>query len=349
MMSNEFLFFINLILIFSGYFLGTIYNWQDIKFPITFLFILTTGVYFIKNYIFIKKNEFQLIKKIIFFTIFIPKYYIGMLIILLSKGIKKEKRILYCLIINIFFYLVTIFLYKIEILKKNEGTREIGSEIIKRMSLGFGHPNTAMLVLMLILFLLYYSFYKRHKVKVLLLILILQQLIYKFTNSRTGYILIYLFILLIIIKDKYIIKLKKIIYLEMVFILFFSFKLPEILKNTKYNEILSWRFWLFDYYLNNQEITFWGTKTVVKFYTVLPLDNIYIRILLEYGIIGLLVFIISIIYIINLLYKNRDTKGIRILIILIFLGGLENVAFNYHINIIYLVVYEYLLESKNRN
>ena len=60
-----------------------------------------------------------------------------------------------------------------------------------------------------------------------------------------------------------------------------------------------------------------------------------------------LIFLIFIIlYIINVLFKNKDFEVIRIFVIILIFGITEGAAFYYFFNILYLLIYEYLIKDK---
>lgn len=346
MKETKFLFIGILFFIFLGYYSSNRYNVTYIK-EGSILFILgLTLIYGLINYKKLSKKDFKLIIGIFFNLIFILKYYLSFYLIIISKGIKRKKRIFYFLLISIFFYLLTFLLDRMNLISNKEFYRKTLEGIINRNDLGFGHPNTAMMSLLPIFFSIYYLWYEKNKIKVIGVILILSQLTYKVTNSRTGYILIFIFLILILIKDKFLYKLRYFIYGEFFFLLYFSMVLPSKLKATVYNKLLSGRFWLFDYYLNNQEITLLGKREIEKLYKILPLDNTYIRVLFEHGIIGLIISICLILYVFKLLYRYKDYKAIRIFIVVLIFGIMEGQALYYHFNIIYLIIYEYLIKKE---
>lgn len=345
MKENKILFINILFFIFLGYYTSVRYGILYIKDMSVFSLLGLTLIYGIRNYKKISKKDLKLSIKIFFNLFFIIKYYLSFYLLLISKGVKRKKRIFYFLLINIFFYLLTILLDNLGIIQGDFFYRRTEAGIVERNDLGFGHPNTAMMALLPIFFSMYYLWYDRNKFKILGVILIFSQVIYKLTNSRTGYIVVIIFLVLIIMKDKYLHRLKYFIYGEVFFLLYFSIVLSTKLKTTVFNKILSGRFWLFDYYLNNQRITLFGNREIEKLYKILPLDNTYIRILFEHGIIGLIVSICLILYVFRLLYKYRDYKAIRIFIVILIFGIMEGQAFYYYFNIIYLIIYEYLINK----
>lgn len=346
MKGNKLLFISTLFFMYLGYYTSTRYGMLYIREISMFFIIFLTFIYGSINYKNLTKKELKKIISILFCVVFILKYYLSCYLIIISKGIQVRKRIFYFLLINIFFYILTILLDSIGIIQGEFFYRRTITGITERHDLGFGHPNTAMMALLPIFFSIYYLWYDENKIKILGIILLFSQFIYKLTNSRTGYILVIIFLFLVIIKDKYFYKLRWFIYCEILFLLYFSICLPSKLKFTVYNKLLSGRFWLFDYYLTNLEITLLGNREVEKLYRIFPLDNTYIRILLEHGIIGLVLSVCLIIYIFKLLYKYNNYKAIRIFIIVLIFGIMEGQALYFYFNIIYLIIYEYLIKKE---
>ena len=344
MKQNKFWFISILFILFLSYYSSNKYKILWLKNFNIFLIIILTVVYGVINYKKLPKKIRALIIKIIFLMMFISKYYLGFYLILISKGIGRRRRIFYFFIISTFFYLFTILLDQINPISDLQFLRGVSNTIIVRKDLGFGHPNTAMAALLPIFFSIYYLWYEKNKLKVIIFILVISQIVYNLTNSRTSYFLVFIFIFFILLKNKYLYKLRYIFYSEVFFLLYFSLILPSRLKDTIYNRLVSRRFWFYDYYLTNYKITLLGDKNIEKVYELLPLDNTYIRVLLEHGIIGLLILIGLIIYIFKLLYKYNDYKAIRIFSIILIFGIMEGQAFYFYFNIIYLLIYEYLIE-----
>ena len=344
MKENKYLFISIIFFIFLGYYGMTRYNYMYIK-KISMLFLVgLTLIYGIKNYRKLSRKDLKLIKGTIFNLLLIPKYYLGFYIVLISKGLKRKQRVFYYLCVSVFFYLLTILIDNLGILQEREVmTRNIGEQLLIRDDLGFGHPNTTMMTLLPIIFLVYYVWYEKNKIKVTVGILIISQIIYKLTNSRTGYLLTIIFVFSFLIKDRYLDRLKYFAYSSIFFLLYFSFGLPSKLKYSFYDKLVSGRFRLFDYYLTHYEITLFGNKKITEMYGFFPLDNTYVRILFEQGIVGLIVAILLVIYIFRLLYRNKDYKAIRIFVVTLIFGVMEGQAFNYYFNVIYLIIYEYLI------
>ena len=159
--------------------------------------------------------------------------------------------------------------------------------------------------------------------------------------------MILLFVVLILIKDKYIEKLKILFLVEGFFIAFITFFLPTYFRLTKFDGLLSGRLWFFYQYFISQKISFFGNNEMEKMYLKLPLDNMYLRVLYENGIIGFSLLLILIFVTMYILFKNYDYKGVRIFSIVLIFGFMECMAYYYYYCIIYFIISDYIFSKKD--
>lgn len=346
--NNILYFCIIYILIQTNYYFNIYKNDTNLKYINTSFIFFFTCIFFFKNikfFIEMKKKE----SIILIFTLFLRKFYIGSYIIIFFKVINKKKRLKIILFVLIFFYILTILLNYFGIFNENISRvilRKFEDFSKNRYTLGFAHPNTAMSLLLPIFFLIYYLYYDRTKILISMFIFIIGKIVFNYTYSRTTFLLILLFIFLILVNDKYIEKLKKIFLLEGGITIFFTFFLPYYFRNTFLNKLLSGRLILFYNYLTKFQITLFGNKEIIGYYKIYPLDNVYLRILFENGIIGFILLIILIFYIMKILFKNKDYKAIRIFSIVLIFGVMEGSALNYYLNIIYFIIPDYIFIEK---
>ena len=269
--------------------------------------------------------------------------------IIISNFINKKIRLKNLFFILCFFYILVLFLNSLGLLDFNNarnGIRKFEDFEVYRHALGFNHPNTAMSLLLPIFSVLYYLYYPKYKKIVIGIILVVGKIIFDLTFSRTTFLLIILFIILILIKDKYIKKLKFLFLTEGFFIVFLAFYLPFYFRDTILNKLFSGRLWLFHYYLTNHKITLFGSNKIIEFYKKYPLDNVYLKTLFENGIVGLGLLIILIFLTMYILFKNRDYKAVRIFSIILIFGFMEGTALFYYFNIIYFVISGYIFNLK---
>ncbi|WP_349763509.1 hypothetical protein [Fusobacterium sp. SYSU M8D902] len=349
--KDIFYFITILILIFHNY-TSNIYG-VDLKKVNTLVLMITIVLFLNSVKDKIKINFKELVKYfiLIFGLIFgLRSLYLSFFILGISIFIDKRIRIRYFLQINTFFYVLTIILYKIGYLV------EVENPLIRigrmRYSLGFAHPNTAMMFLLPIFFTIYYLYYPKYKNSIIFFILVNSLVIFFFTFSRTTFILIILFIGLIFFKDKTIEKLRKLFLMEGIMIILLSLVLPIILNTENIiNRLLSGRLFLFYKYLITYKITVFGDMQILEQYSSWPLDNSYLRVLFENGIIGLLLLLLLSYLIMITLFKNKDYKGVRIFSILLILGFMEGNIFHFYFNILCFILPEYvnkaILKLKN--
>lgn len=301
----------------------------------------------------LKKENLKLnIKYIIFlliFTIFLRKFYLSFFIIVISNFIDRKTRLKQLLFILCLFYFTVLVLNSFDFLDFNNikyGIRRFESFEIYRHALGFSHPNTAMALLFPIFSLLYYLYYPKYKKTIIGIILIIGSIIFGLTFSRTTFLLLILFIILVLIKDKYIEKFKFLFLTEGFFMILFTFYLPFYFRNTILNKFFSGRLRLFHYYLTNHKVTLFGYSEIKKMYDTYPLDNIYLRCLFENGIIGFIVLIILVSIIMYILVKNKDYKAVRIFSIILIFGFMESIALFYYFNIVYFIISDYIFRKE---
>lgn len=234
------------------------------------------------------------------------------------------KRILKILLITLLaLYITIILLWSMGIIPDRSVLRDTGS---LRQSLGFWHPNTTGM-LFLEIFLLGIIVIKKHINLFLILGNILNIILFVITNSRTSCALIVLATIIYLFthyKTKYslLINSKKVgIIASMMYILatFFSYILANLYSPfNKFivliNKLLSGRIGLSQTFVKEYPINLLGTNIVIQSPNFLTdkvynfnyavLDNAYLKILLNFGILTVILYAI----IIYLTFKYMDTS-----------------------------------------
>ena len=321
------------------------------KFNVIFLLFTTIILFFFgsKKSNITSKTDIKIILLLLIFIFFLKKLYLGFFLIVISNFIEKYSRMKYVFFISCFFYILVLCLNNFGVLEFNNidyGMRKLGDKEIIRYALGFNHPNTAMSLLIPIFSLLYYIYYPKYKKIVVGVILIIGKIVFDLTFSRTTFLLIILFVVLIFLKDKYIEKLKLFFLLEGFFIIFITFYLPINFRDSKLGGILSGRLWFFYQYFIREKLSFFGNKGMEKIYLEFPLDNVYLRTLYENGIFGFILLVILIFIVMYILFKNKDYKAVRIFSVILMFGFMESMAFYYYYNIIYFIISDYIFKNK---
>lgn len=356
---KESLDYLVIFLLVFGFYSVNVYNGTELEILTKrkeILFILLVPI-LLK--VFIERNKiFELLKnkknRIIIIILLLcmlglKNYYLNFICFMLALSFQNREKVLKFLLITLItFYLMTISCYFLNIFNP-VGTpdhfKDYGYFVLKRYNLGFYHPNNPMMLLLSMIFLFYYIYDKIISKKIMsILFIVLSTIVFCLTISRTSYLLIFLFCGEILIPDKYIEKLRGIFYIESVVIIFISCFLPIFYINKKLDFILSGRLELFRYYLKNNTISLLGNKEIVHSYSTYPLDNVYLRVLFENGIIGISILIFIIWITLNVLFKYKNYKAIRILSIILIYSLTESQGLEYYFNILIFVLPVYLIK-----
>lgn len=317
------------------------------KINILFLLIFISMLFFSKNKIL--KSDIKVIIILILFSIFLKNFYLSFLVIVISNYVNKKFRLKSVLLILVSFYILVLIFHIFGYLEFNNissGIRKFENFEVYRRTLGFNNPNAAMALLLPIFSLIYYLYYQNYKKIILSIILSVGSIIFSLTFSRTTFLLLILFVVLILLKDKYIKKLKFLFLTGIFFIVFFTLYLPFYFRHSILNKLLSSRLSWFYHYLVNYSVTLFGDVTIREYYKRQYLDNIYLKTLFENGIIGLILLISLIFIIMYILFKNEDYKAVRIFSIILIFGFMESSAFFHYFNIIYFIIPDYIFKIK---
>lgn len=113
------------------------------------------------------------------------------------------------------------------------------------------------------------------------------------------------------------------------------------------DKIITSRFFLLNYHLQNNTLTLFGGPVDYSIYT---LDNSYMSYLLEYGMVPSLLFMFGSMLALNKALKNKDGSIIAVSIALLLYGFTENGVFGIFSNImyLYLLVGNGLQQNKNK-
>lgn len=212
---------------------------------------------------------------------------------------------------------------------------EIGRSI--RYTLGFTNPNTAsMMVFDIILGLIY--FYNKNK-KVIILSFFPVFVVFLFTDSRTLLFVYIIFIFLLTVNSKILIIWKNII--TRLFLICFTISvIIAFLYKTDLNLILNRRPYMMYEFLNYYNINFFGHS---KNNLVISVDNSYLRILIELGLIYFLIHSLLIKQLLKKLFINKDYLGVKIIIAILFYDIFEQFTIA-HGSILLVFVSNYLID-----
>lgn len=268
------------------------------------------------------------------------------------KNVDLKKVFISMLKIRFITFILVISLALLGIVENTSITMWRNGQLDIRYSLGFGHPNTLHLSLFILLSLYIYNRYEKLKLLDYIFVIISNIFIYSYSESRTGFLLVFaLIILTFLSKNKYIknmiIKAPKYVYIGLLTVSFITAmlynKLP-IMNNL--NEILNGRIAYSNYYLNTYGFSLFGTNISTD--TNALFDNGYIFMFIQYGIIGLILMTNWIFLICNKIRTDKNVKrGILVLSYLLYIFT-ESFTPNIFMNIILLFVADSIFHD-NKN
>lgn len=292
-----------------------------IQIKLLYIYLMIICILTLLN-IYDKKFTIQEFNKIIIFFIislyFIivhrdVNFFISFLLAIVCIRRKNKEFVKVFFISSIILYLSTIILSKVGILHSKEMIRIVNGVTNKRSSLGFTHPNEVFLYFMPIALSGYYLY--SNKKFFYIILLCTSTALYKVSYSRTGYIVIFIIIFLNLIKkilNKY--KFEKILPYIMVILTITSIIIAILYGENFDNNIsnmLSGRPYYWKYYIDNGHMFSIVGKNISPDYF---LDNFFLFLLVELGIIGYLIYLV--IYYKSLRNLKRDTN--LLLVILVF-------------------------------
>ena len=220
---------------------------------------------------------------------------------------------------------------------------------IARNSFGFSHPNIFGIFITMIS--IEFIYIHRNKFKYIYLIPLFAVVIFiiYYTDSRASALLLILFIIYCLFSKTlskfFDININKKVFTNIFLILtILSFIMAYLYRINNQlgiilNELFTTRIQFIDYYLNNYNITLFGTKLLLissenaKLLGVSPLilDNLFAYLLLRYGLVSFLIIMIFYNKSIKIAYKHNNKFLVAILVLLAIYGLMEK----YPIHIVY--------------
>ena len=200
------------------------------------------------------------------------------------------------------------------------------NETIYRSSLGYSHPNIAMMMMIPVVLLAPYAL-SNHYILKLVVLSIISFCIYSYTLSRTSFFIIAVYLILhIFLGKKYLIEKKidnNLIFMPLLGSIFISLGLLFMPINNKINDLLSGRPILYkSFYTYNGGINFLGNKQLESS----MFDNGYLQALLSKG----LIFFVVLIYVFFLILKEGSknmTLGTLVLVTAFFSLAITETTF----------------------
>lgn len=191
--------------------------------------------------------------------------------------------------------------------------------LLSRYGMGYGHPNTLHLTLFIVLTLNFYINVKSKsgRKKFLFATFILNIFVYMYSASRTGFLVICIFELLIMtepfkVLKKIVIKLPAVVFVSLMAFTFLTPVLKEtgLLNLLNFLNEVSFLNGRMDYtylYLTRYGYSLFGYNNSLS-ETGLVLDNGYLRLLIETGIIGLLIWVYLNLNLMRKIWRCKDYR-----------------------------------------
>lgn len=305
--------------------------------------------------IFVKYTEYEILLMLFTFMITFYSIIIGekkVLFILLglfmSKDIKIRAILKMYFLCGITMFFAHIVLYKIGIIQDiniNFIRKFNDFTVYERHSLGFKNPNHAG-YFFFILITLFFILIKQVRIIYFILAFLLNQFMYTTIYSLTSYLIVNLFLFMTFCV-KYMHVYKYLIFkiltcsvacfcfiISYIISYFYSYHY-EVLE--KLNLILSGRIELSNLFLDKYKVNLFGQRLLYNsdetdFINYAVLDNSYIKILLQFGLIPTILFLLCNFFLIKLmLQKKLYIESISICCMSIYCMS-ESFIFNFHIN-----------------
>lgn len=244
----------------------------------------------------------------------------------------------------IFCYILTLILNLFGIIESNVISRVTEEGVISRSSLGFTHANDVFKHFIIIFICTYLLSDKKIYIYILIFFSVI---LYALSNSRTGIMCILILSVIVLFKRR-VCKLFEYINLNYIYLVFtiFTVLMSTVFylgKDSLLNTLLSNRLYLYNYYItNNHALTIFG----ISLFENMVIDNIYLRTLVDYGIITWIIYYF--IYYFSLKKISKDNVNIKIAIFMFCIYGLFENVFAYHMNFSLMLLLLILISNKDR-
>lgn len=336
-----------------------------IFFIILFKYLITYGVSkkFLSVYLFIlivvalvdlfrKKVYLKEIKSILIFGIisiyfvlfyFEQNFVISFILALICLRRNDREFIKIFFISSTACFLFSLLLDSINVTNSGKMIRIVDGVTNIRYNLGFTHPNEVFLFFLPIVLSGFYLFSKNEAFYIVTIIA--ATILYEITDCRTGFYVIILFFILVLLrklfKNKYI---KKIIPIAFLLFTIFSILLAVFFGDNRTNivsSLLSGRPFFWDYYIENGKMfTFLGDNLVKNMF----LDNFYLYLLVQLGIIGYLIYFV--IYYSSLKKLSNNYKYLIIATVFLIYGLFEANVIIGSIQFLFAIQIKSIIENK---
>lgn len=256
------------------------------------------------------------------------------IILCCMKDIKIDKIIKYMFWIRLLTFIGIALLTSFGVLENNYLLFYRNGEYIKRYSFIFGHPNLAHSSFTIIAILGIYIFYNKLNIINVSVIEVINYIMYRFTYSRTGFLICSIFVIFALIYKKnktlkkYCYKIIKYFLIIMILItIICGILYPKIDALKKLDIILTGRIGYISLLIKNYTIPIIGSD---KYNSVAMFDNGYMSLLYEGGLLATCWYIYYYLKTVKVLIKNNMER--EILLTMIFMT--YSLTESYYVNVI---------------
>lgn len=276
------------------------------------------GALFLGLLIFLKTGEMNP------FTLFIVMFSM--------KGIKAEEAVKVLLVLNMVFFMGTIILCKVGIIYDDVYYFTRPGQILARHSYGLGHPNQVFLRMLIIsIILLACNKGKIHKVK-MLLVFAVSIILYKQTDSRSGFLCILLLLAVVGMLDISRGKMRQVISVGMIIAYFAVVMISVVFLywNGRVVQVIdsaiTGRISLARKFLNAHSFSVLGVDRQISDDFVV--DNSYVYIIIHYGILFFILYVMVIGCLLYDMYRKKMYYEIVAVVIVHIYAFIECVLIN---------------------
>lgn len=266
------------------------------------------------------------------------------------KNISYEKVFKVAFGVRLILYILTISLAILGILENKKIIHWRDSAgFFYRYSLGYSHPNLLHSTLFILVILFIYLFYKKLNIKLYSFIFLVNLLIYKFSVSRTGfYGVIATILFTIFMKNSKGIFKYKIIKLVVPGCILFTFITAILYEKVEFinilDRLLSGRIGYTSYFLNNYSMSLFGNNLYLDDNLI---DNSYIILLANYGIIIFVLYLISYNKIIKKYITLKMDKELIMIVCFSVYGITEGFLSNIFMNLSLVYIADIIFNTKS--
>lgn len=265
------------------------------------------------------------------------------------RGVDTRKLLKLSFYVRSISFIIVVSLSSIGIIQNTKLIHVRGVSSVIRYSMGFSHPNQFHLAFIIILLLYLYFYFEKINVLHIIALCLLNLLIYQKSFSRTSFIIGFFAIFMMVwFRSNVLCKLKNFVCYGILPIGFMVSIVPALLYDKigiirKVDRLLQWRITFGRHYLEQYQINLFGNN-LHNDTTVL--DSGYIELIMNYGIIFTLLYVVAYYVLIHRFVKNRNYKELLLIVCFLCYGVTEAFIPNLFVNVSMIFIGELIFPVK---